>query len=485
MTLAERFPTLARHTAVLRESWRAQNAADAARRPRTDTEFLPAVLEITETPPSPGARFLLLSLCALFAIALAWSVFGRVDVTAVASGKVVPAGNVKIIQPIEIGAVRAIRVANGQRVRAGQILVELDPTLAGAEGAQAAQTLLTQQITAARNTALLAHADGRRAVFAPPPGTPADVAATQRAYVREAIAEYEGERASLLQQRAEKAAELAAAQAEIAKLETTAPLVDRQLDARRQLADKGFYSKLKVMEYEQLRLEHGQNIAVQRAAAAKARAAIAHLDAELRRLRGTFGRTAVSAVSESQERSGLARGEVTKAEQRSRFQLLRSPVNGTVQQLAVNTVGGVVQPAQALMVIVPDDAAVVVEAQVLNRDIGFVRPGQTVRVKLEAYPFTDYGVVPGVVESISRDAVDLGAKAENAQRGEAARAQAAGLVYLARIRLLRNTIRVNGQNQPIGPGLAVQAEIKTDERRIIQYLLSPLARTADEAGRER
>lgn len=482
--VARRFPALARHATVLRESWRYQNRADAAAKPRSDHEFLPAALEIMEKPPSPGLRWLMLSLCALFTIALLWSFIGKIDVVAAASGKVIPSGSVKIIQPIEIGYVRAIHVRNGQRVKAGQLLVELDPTLAGADAAQATSGLLTADVIAARNAALLAHLQGRTSRFVAPPGTPAEIRAVQRDYVRTAIDEYEGERTGLIRQRAEQQAALAGAEAEIAKLEQTLPLIERQLVARKALTDRGYFSSLKLLEYEQLRVEHVQNIAVQRANAAKVRASIGAIDAQIARLRGTFGRTAVAALSESQEKSGLAREEVTKSRRRSEFQLLRAPVAGTVQQLVLATIGGVVQPAQALMVIVPDDAQVVVEANLLNKDIGFIREGQPVRVKLEAFNFTDYGIIPGVVESISRDAIDT-SRDDTPQRDDRGRPVQQGLVYAARIRLDRNTIRVAGRDQPIGPGLAVQVEIKTGERRIIQYLLSPIAQTLDEAGRER
>jgi hemolysin D len=491
-TLAERFPTLARHWRVLRASWTLENEAALNRKPQSDHEFLPAALEIMEKPPSPGLRWLMLSLCILFAIALGWSFIGKVDVVAVASGKIVPSGNIKLIQPIEIGMVRAIHVRNGQHVEAGQLLVELDPTLSGAEEAQAAKGLLTSEIIAARNSALLGHLRGRGGDFAAPTGTPSQMASAQQNYVRSTIAEYEGERASLVQQRAEQAAQLAGAAAEIAKLEQTLPLIDRQMAARKELSDKGYYSKLKLLEYEQLRVEHIQNIAVQQANAAKARAAIGNIDAQIARLYGTFGKTAGAELAESLEKSGQAREEVTKSAQRSAFQRLSAPVSGTVQQLAISTVGGVVQPAQALMVIVPDDTHVVVEANILNKDIGFVHEGQPVRVKLEAFPFTDFGLIPGIVESISRDAIDLGG-GQQGQRGSGSGggsggesgAAPQGLVYAARIRLLKTTIRAGGRNQRIGPGLQVQAEIKTGERRIIQYLLSPLARTLDEAGRER
>ncbi len=483
--LSQRFPGAARHVSILRESWRRQDEADRLARPRSDHEFLPAALEIIEKPPSPGLRWLMLSLCGLLLVALIWSIVGRVDVVATASGKVVPAGNVKQIQPIEIGYVRAIHVKNGQHVEAGQLLVELDPTLVGAEAEQASKGLLGAEADAARNAALLSHLGGQSSRFTAPAGTSSDIATTQSQYVRSAIAEYEGERASLIQQRAENSAELAGVGAEISKLEQTLPIVEQQLAARRELSDKGYFSKIRLLEYEQLKIEHVQNIEVQKANAARARATIANIDAQLARLRGSFGKAAATELAENQQKTGLAREEVTKSQRRRAFMQLRAPVSGTVQQLAISTVGGVVQPAQALMIVVPDDAAPVVEARILNKDIGFIREGQPVRVKLEAYPFTDYGIVPGVVESISRDAVDTSEPGAAEQRDRNGRVVQPGLIYTTRIRLLKRSIRVAGRDQPIGPGLAVQAEIKTGERRIIQFLLSPIAQTLDEAGTER
>ena len=480
--IADRFPTLARHLNVLREAWRQQNAADKVKKPIAEHEFLPAALEIMETPPSPGLRLLLLTLCSLFAIAIVWSFFGRVDVVAVATGKTLPTSNVKLIQPFEIGAVRTIYVRNGQHVKKGQLLVELDPTVAGAEAAQASRGLLSARIAEARNDALLAHLAGRPAVFHAPEGTPPEVAQTQAQLIRSAVAEFEAQRAALQQGRAEHSAELAATQAEIAKLRQTLPLVDQQLEARRGLAAKGHFSKLTLLEYEQLRVEHLRNIDVQESNAAKASAAVANIDAQLRQLREEFGRKAATELSQAEDESGVRSEELRKSERRALYQQIRSPVDGTVQQLAIHTVGGVVQPAQPLMVIVPDGSEVEVEAQVLNKDIGFVREGQTVRVKLEAFPFTDYGLIEGRVETISRDAVQQEAEANPA---DPAKSKPAGLVYNARIRLSRNWIAVAGARQPIGAGLAVQAEIKTGQRRIIQYLLSPIAKTVDEAGRER
>ncbi|NIJ39527.1 hemolysin D [Sphingopyxis panaciterrae] len=483
--LSQRFPAMARHLSILRESWQRQNEADRRAKPRSDHEFLPAALEIMEKPPSPGLRWLMLSLCGLLVVALIWSVIGRVDVVATASGKVVPAGNVKQIQPIEIGYVHAIHVKNGQHVEAGQLLVELDATLVGAEAEQASKGLLGAEIDAARNAALLGHLDGRSSRFATPAGTSPDIVATQSQYVRSAIAEYEGERASLVQQRAENAAELASVEAEITKLEQTLPIVEQQLAARRELSDKGYFSKIRLLEYEQLKIEHVQNIAVQRASATRARATIANVDAQLARLRGSFGKAAAIELAESQQKSGLAREEVTKWKRRQAYMQLRAPVSGTVQQLSIATLGGIVEPAQTLMIVVPDNVAPVVEARIQNKDIGFVREGQAVRVKLEAFPFTDYGIVPGVVESISRDAIDTTEPGATDQRDRNGRVVQPGLIYTTRIRLLKNNIRIGGRYQSIGPGLAVQAEIKTGDRRVIQYLLSPITQTIDEAAHER
>ncbi|MCJ2189246.1 HlyD family type I secretion periplasmic adaptor subunit [Novosphingobium beihaiensis] len=482
--IAARFPTLARHWDVLRVAWRRQDEADANARPRSDHEFLPAALEIMEKPPSPGLRYLLWAICGLFTLALLWSIIGKVDVIATATGKVIPTGNVKVIQPVELGTVRSIRVRNGEQVSRGQLLVELDPTMAGADEAAASANYLTSELQAARNAALLGYLGGKGVHFTAPEGTPPEVAAAQRDYVETAIAEFEGERAGLMQRKAQHEADLSSAEAEIAKLERTLPLVDQQLAAREKLTERGYFSRLKLLEYQQLRVEHIQNLEVQRANARRARAQIAEIDAQLKQLRGTFGRTALSQLVEGQDKSRVAREEVTKSSRRREYQALKAPVAGTVQQLAISTVGGVVQPAQPLMVIVPDAAQPVVEAQILNRDIGFVREGQKVRVKLEAYPFTDFGVVPGVVESISRDAIDM--SQQGGQHTDASgHATQQGLVYAARIRLLQRSIDVGGKKQMIGPGLAVQAEIVIGRRRIIQYLLSPIAKTIDEAGREK
>lgn len=484
--LATRFPTITQHLAVLREAWRQENEARRGRKKTIqEHEFLPAALEIMEKPPSPGLRILMLLLCGLFTIGLLWSFIGRIDVVAVATGRTLPIANVKVIQPIELGVVRAIHVRNGQRVRRGQLLIELDQTTAAGQESQATQGLLAANVVRARNNALLAHLQGRPAVFQAPAGTAPEVAATQAELVRSKVAEYESERRSLLQSQAERTAELGGVQAEIAKLRQTLPLMERQLEARRELAGRGHFSQLRVLEYEQARIEHVQNIAVQEAAAERIRAAAGTTQAALATLRERFAEEASTELATAENESSMQSDELRMTARRRQLQQLTSPIDGIVQQLVVNTVGGVVQPAQPLMVIVPGDGEIAVDAQILNRDIGFVREGQHVRVKLEAFPFTDYGIVEGVIESISRDAITPEAPQQGQEGGNPRAAPAAGLVYSARIRLLRNHVMIGTRRQPFGPGMSVTAEIKTGRRRIIQYLLSPISQAMDEAGRER
>jgi hemolysin D len=492
-----RLATLERHWSVLKLSWREQNERRAAARPRSEHEFLAAAQEIIEKPPSPGLRWLLLASCLFVILALGWAFIGRVDVVAVASGKIVAAGNAKIIQPLEIGTVRAIRVRNGQFVHAGQLLLELDPTLATAEEAQSTQTLANARVLQARNDALLAHLAGRPARFIAPPGTPPAIVRTEQQLVANAVAEYDAEMASLRQQRAEKQADLAAANGEIAKLTESVPFIEKQLAARRELTQKGYYSKLSLLEYEQAANEQMRSIDVQTANAARARASIGEIDAQVERLRGTFGKTAANDLAEASDKAGLASEELRKSERRRQLQELRSPVDGVVQQLAVSTIGGVVQAAQPVMVIVPCStsdgvpdpsrcsSSVEVEAMVQNKDIGFVKTGQRVAVKLEAFNFTDFGLVEGVVDNISRDAIDTPSK--NQEGATAKPADQGGLVYAARIRLLCDPrdVKRSALCDRVQPGMAVQAEIKTGTRRIIQYLLSPLAKSVSEAGRER
>lgn len=175
-------------------------------------------------------------------------------------------------------------------------------------------------------------------LFVAPSCTPQRIADTERQYVRIAISEYEAEAAGLRQQRAEREAELAATAAEIAKLTETLPFLEQQMAARRKLTEEGHFSRLKLLEFEQLRVEHVRNIDVQQANAANSRAAMRNIDAKLKRLRESFGKRAVTDLAEANDKAGLESEELRKSERRREFQQIRSPVDGFVQQMTVTTV---------------------------------------------------------------------------------------------------------------------------------------------------
>lgn len=459
---------VARHWSVLTSAWALDAEQAKAKRKRSQTEFLPAALEIIETPASPFARFGLWLLIGGVGIAFLWALIGKLDVVVTASGRISTANRVKIIQPTELGVVRAIHIADGQHVKAGQVLFELDPTAAGADDAQARTGLMAAQIDRARSRALLSYLEGRGSGFEAPAGIPAELASIQRNLISTQIQEYEARRAILARQRSEHTAELAGAEAESRKLRETLPLLIEQIAAREKLVAKGYYPKLRMYELQEQQIERTRNLDVQAAAADKSRASIAGIDAQLSQLRSELARSSVKDLAEAQDNSDLRRNEIAKTDFRNRQMRLVSPVDGTVQQLAVNTLGGVVQPAETLLVIVPDDSQLVVDAKIPNREAGFVRTGQPVRIKVDAFPFTDYGTLDGVLESVSGDAVED---------------EKLGLVYNARIRLA--TTPAQRSNMKLSPGMAITAEIKTARRRIIQYLLSPITTRLDEAGRER
>lgn len=458
------FASALQHWGVFRAAWQVERSRSRTAQSFEQTEFLPAALEVIESPPSPLGRLGLWFLMLSVVLALIWSVFGRLDVVVTAPGKTIPADRIQLVQPTELGVVRAIHVREGQRVRAGQLLVELDPTASSAEDAQARTGLQAAQLDRARNRALMDYLAGRPWVLTLPADTPPSTQAIQRQMLVSQIEEYESRQGALRQQRIQHAADLAAASAEAAKMRETLPLLDRQVAARRQLAERGYYSSLRVLEMEEQQIERVRSIDVQNAVAARARGAIAEVDQQRAQLRSELTRATSADLAEAQNNQDLRQEEIGKTNLRKSLLLLRSPVDGIIQQMMINTLGGVVQPAEPVLSIVPANSDLIVESQIASADVGFIKPGQFVRVKVDAYPFTDFGILEGQLIHLSPDAVE-----DDAGR----------LAFPAKIRITKNP------NFQITPGMSVTTEVKTGKRRVIQYLLSPIMSRLDEAGRER
>ncbi|HEY0685289.1 MAG TPA: HlyD family type I secretion periplasmic adaptor subunit [Steroidobacter sp.] len=459
-----------RHWSVLKESWKLQRRRDRVAVPREQTEFLPAVMEVLETPPNPLGRAILWCLLAFVAIAVLWASLGHIDIVATAQGKVIPRGRVKVIQAADAGVVREIRVIDGQKVNAGETLIVLDPTVTQADAAQARESAFVAQIDRARAQALVDAAAGKPAVFRAPTGTSEEIIATQRSLVSARVAEHRTAVSALREDQAQRESDLAMVTAEVTKIEQQLPLAEDQLASLEKLNKEGLVPRLKVMEVKERVVGLRQDLVIRREEMAKNRAALAGVRSQIAKLESEFRAQAFDALSEAEANYRLRSEEVRKAEDKASLTVLTSPIDGVVTQLAVHTIGAVVKPADALLAIVPKDEQLLVEAMVLNKDIGFVREGQPAEVKLEAFPFTRYGVINGTIERISRDSIEH---------------EELGLVFPCLVTLSASQIDVGDKLVALEPGFAASAEIKTGERRIIEFLLSPLSRRLQEAGRER
>ncbi|WP_460290074.1 HlyD family type I secretion periplasmic adaptor subunit [Bradyrhizobium diazoefficiens] len=328
------------------------------------------------------------------------------------------------------------------------------------------------------------------AAFRSPNGASAAEIEMHRQFLISQRAEQGAKLAEIERQQGQKEAERATTSASVAKLQATIPVLQERVDIRKGLVDKALASKVVYLsEYQEL-VGLQQDLVLQQSRLGEADAAIALLKETKDRTAAEYRRATYDALAKAEQKAASAAQEVVKAERRTKLQHLTAPVDGVVQQLAVHTVGGVVTPAQALAIVVPSESQLEIEAMLSNRDIGFVHPGQTAEIKIDTFNFTRYGLLHGDVLSVSTDAITRdrqGGPNDRASGTAQGSSEPKGqeLEYAARISLDRTHMQVEDKLVKLGPGMAVTVEIKTGARRIISYLLSPLARYKQEALRER
>jgi hemolysin D len=438
-------------------------------RPQAELAFLPAALEVVETPAPPLPRIAALTLTALLASVIAWACIGRVDVVSSAPGKLIPAGGGKVVQPLETGTVTGIAVHDGQHVRRGQVLITLEPTETEKDRDRLKGESAAARLEAAR---LQAVALGQR--FSDPSGVDPAAAAIARREAGAETSELAAKLAALDGQIAQHRAEIVESQAEVARLSALLPIDQQSMAVFETLEKKGYGSKLQLLQAQEKVEDTTRQLAIQRTKIPELEAQIAATQRQRAETAAETAKTDLGALTDAKVKAASLQEQLDAAEQHLKTRTLVAPVDGTVQELSIHTVGGVVEPGQTLMRIAPSGAGVEVEAKLPNKDIGFVRAGMPVAVKVETFPFTRYGVIRGVVTNVSEDAVS-----EKRPDGSEE------LTYLMRVRLDRDTMSLDGQTVRLGPGMAVTAEVKTGRRRVIQFVLSPLAKATGEAGRER
>lgn len=468
---------LARYRSVFGAAWQARAELAGPARLADEAAFLPAALSLQETPVHPAPRRLAWAIMALFVAALAWTILGQVDIVAVAPGRIVVSERTKLVQPLERSVVKRVLVQDGDHVQAGQPLVELDATAAAADKANVAEQFKAAESEVLRARALLgALSSGAalgneaapKAVF-PGHWSASDVAAA-RAQLLAEWGDMTAKLAKLGSEVSRRQAEIATVGEMVAKLEATLPLARQREADFSKLIDQGFMSSHAGQDRTRERIEQERDLATQRARLVEAKAALKESESARRAFLAEARRTLQDREAQADFKRQQAAQEQAKATQREKLTVLSAPVSGTVQQLAVHTPGGVATEAQTLMVIVPDGAEVTAEVAMENKDVGFVNVGQSAEIKLETFPFTRYGTVPATVSRVSADAVND---------------EKRGALFPATLTLKATQIDVDGKAIRLSPGMNLTAEIKTGQRRVIEFLLSPIQRAGNESLRER
>lgn len=423
--------------------WKNKHELDGKIFQEHEANFLPAALSLQEAPVSHGVRFTAKVLMVLVGGIFLWSLLGRMDIVVNSSGKIIPSSRTKSIASVEVSAVRAIYVQEGQFVKAGDVLVELDASSADADYQKATSNSIEANLQMVRSKAMMRAIEDQER-----PNLPA-LGGVSEGLVQE-TAEH------LRKQGEEYRAKLARLDGEISRVSQGLKLATKRAKAYQELARDRDVSEHAWMEKEQARIDlQGQ---------------LSDMKSQRAALVAQTHKESWDAYVDGRKNLATSQQEALRAETRSKLLRLTAPVDGTVQQLTVHTVGGVVPAAQQIMMIVPNQSQVEVEAFVESKDIGFVAEGQAASVKIDAFDYTKYGTVPAKIIHVSRDAANDEKK---------------GLLYSVKVLLNKSTININGKDTPLLPGMSANVEIKTGDRRIIEYVLSPLVRHQREALRER
>jgi len=468
-----------RYKTVFAQAWSQRHQMAEVQRLPHEYEFLPSTLALRETPVHPAPKILMRLIIVFMGLLLLWSFFGKLDVVATAAGKVVPDSRSKTIQPLETAAIRAIHVRDGQVVHAGDTLIELDSTVAQADIDKLFSEYQAAFLDAVMYRSLVAKletdtTDKSARIELNSKGFPSLISAEiLNAQTRLANGQLDAYKTRALQLNAaitRHQAELRSTQAIVEKYQQTLPITQqREQDLRRLLAQK-YVSQHDYLELKTTLIEQERDLAAETEHLAEISASLLEAERESKQFVAETRRLWLDKLHEAEQRTSSLSQEYIKAGSRGQFMRLTAPVSGTVQQLAVHTVGGVVTPAQPLMIVVPAESPVEVEAYLSNQDVGFVHKGQLVEIKVETFSFTKYGTLDGEVISVSSDAIQD---------------EKLGLVFAVRIKLKKNSLWVDGNKMNLTAGMAVTTEIKTTQRRVIEYFLDPLKRHVSESLDER
>ena len=436
-------------------------------------DFSPAILRLQREPPSPLPRAVLYALGALLGGMALWSMIGRLDIVAVAPGRLVPVSYVKVVQPADAGIIGEILVREGDAVKAGQVMVRMDPQISNADGKQVLAQRRLAGLALRRIDAELSGVEPKQE-----PDDPQELFLQMQSQYRarrQAHADaVEGEQAVL----AKAQQDLGAALETESKLRQTLPIYQDQERSWRQLQKEGFAGRLLAEDRKRVRIEAEQELKAQGHAIVGLRASIQQSRKRIAELESNYRQLLYNERVETTAQYDKAEQEWQKQAIRQQALELKAPQDGIVKDLATHTEGAVLSPGTVLLTIVPADEPLRAEVWVGNEDRGFVREGQTVKLKIHPYPFQKYGMIEGVVKRVSADA------SEPSER-EAKDAVSPSYKFRGIVELKSQVLESGGVRHPLTPGMQVDAEIALGERSVLEYILSPVRKAFHEAARER
>ncbi|MDP3483565.1 MAG: HlyD family type I secretion periplasmic adaptor subunit [Sulfuricella sp.] len=449
--------------------------------PKTDPgplDFSPPLLRLQDSPPNPVGRAVMISLLVLLAALLVWAIVGKLDIVAVAEGKLVPQSYLKIVQPSESGIVKEILVKEGEEVKAGQVLMRMDTLITDADAKSLGDEYQRKRLTLRRIDAELGNRPFRTEAGDPPP------------LAREVEAQYRANRAALEAALAEERSRLVKAKHDLSsaeqvkvKLTEVLPHYRNQDKAFEKLARDGFSGTIMASDKKRERIEKEQELKTQEFLIESTRASIQQSEKKLAQIDSDYRRQLYVERNESQGTADKLSQEIAKQTHKQELLELKASQAAIVKDLATHTVGTVVQPGTVLLTLVPKEETLRAEVWISNEDIGFIRKGQSVKLKLAAFPFQKYGMVEGTVEHVSADAADNNTSNNPAQSDK--NAKTPPLVYKALVALKAMRLEMDGERFPLGAGMQASAEILLGRRTVMEYLLSPVRKAFHEAGRER
>ena len=435
-----------------------------------ETEFLPAILEVTETPPSPTGRFIMWSVLALLVVGLLWSILGHINEVAIAEGRVIPSGQTKTIQVKNKGIIKEINVKEGQTVKEGDVLVRLDPTTTGADYDNLKKRAAYYRMDIAR---LEAELSGAPFIPATDPDLEAHDRAAEMALYQSRVSTQATQTRAAQDVVAQKRSTLAAEQSTYEKY-AEGLVIAREKEARLEsLVVANAVSEFQLLEQRSKRIEYEKNAQTSLDTIAKTRAEIAEAEQKLANVDAAYKKDIMTSLVDARKEYYSVQESIKKADEDARMATIVAPCDGRVYDLAVHTVGGIVTDAQPLMMIVPDDVELEFEVYADNKDIGFIKVGQEAEVKIETFNFQKFGIVTAEVTEISADSVTDSSDPEK---------EAKFRMLLAPTNM---NINIFGEKADLVPGMNVTAEIKIKEKRIIDFFLDPFRRYTHEALRER